>query len=435
MDPFIIGLIGTAVMVVLILSGVNIGFAMGIVGFFGYIVIDGFTPAFAMLRSIPFSQSSNYTLSVVPLFILMGHFAYHSGLSGGLFRVADHWLCKIRGGLAVSSIAACAAFSAVCGSTVATTATMGTIAYPEMKKAGYNDALSTGCLAAGGTLGLIIPPSTFFIIYGIAAEVSIGKLFAAGIVPGAILTLAYAATVIIQCRIKPSLAPPIDRHFSWKEKFQSLSGVLPIAVLFIAVIGGMFAGIFSSTEAASIGAVLGLLFMIVSRNFTPKKLLLCLTETAKTVGMVFIILFGAIAFGYFLSIAGIPNALASWIASLEVSRYVVILAMTGIYILLCAVMDELAILLLTVPVFLPVVTVLGFDPIWFGVYIIMVSNIGLITPPVGLIVFVIAGVVKEVPLFRVFKGVVPFVIACTVVLVLIIYFEQISLFLPALLFD
>jgi len=435
LDVVTVGIIGVTVMVFLMLIGVNIGFSMGIVGFIGYIYVAGWTAAFSILRTIPFYLADNFTLTVIPLFVLMGHFAFHSGLSGGLFKMADRWLCKVRGGLAVASIASCAAFSAVCGSTVATAATMGTIAYPEMKKAGYNSALSTGCLAAGGTLGIMLPPSTLMIIYGVAAEVSIVHLFAAGIIPGVILTFAYAATVMIQCKIKPHHAPSIDRQYSWKEKFQSLSGVLPVVILFGAVIGGMFAGVFSSTEAAGIGAVIGLVFTIVSRKFTIQGLIKCLTETAKTVGMVFTILFGAIMFGYFLTVAGIPVALANWITSMDINRYVVILIMTIIYIILGAIMDELAMVLLTIPVFLPIVRALGFDPVWFGIYIVMVSNIGLMMPPVGLNVFVIAGVVKEVPLFRIYKGVMPFVGACIVVLVFCVYFEELSLLLPRLLYS
>jgi tripartite ATP-independent transporter DctM subunit len=431
MNLTLIGLLGVCVLVVLILLGVNIGVSMAAVGFVGFALIVDFPTAFAMFRTIPFTQSSGYALTVVPLFILMGEFAFASGLSSGLYNAADKWLSRVKGGLAVTSIVACAGFSAICGSTAATAATMGNIALPEMKKADYRASLSTGSLAAGGTLGILIPPSTAFVVYGIATEQSIGRLFAAGIIPGILLALCYIFTVMILCKRNPSLAPTSDRTFTWSEKFRSLIGVGPVCVLFLAVIGGMFAGIFTANEAATVGAVIGAGLMAVRGKLTVRSLFTCVMNSIKTTAMIFQIFICAYVFNYFLTVTMLPHALARFIAGLDVSRYVVMAIILLIFLGLGCIMDSMAMVLLTIPIFLPIVLSLGFDPIWFGVIMVMVMEQGLMTPPVGMNVYIIAGVAKDVPMTEIFKGVLPFVVALFVAVIIIIIFPQLALFLPS----
>jgi C4-dicarboxylate transporter DctM subunit len=364
----------------------------------------------------------------------MGQFAFYSGMSADLFAAANKWLGRFRGGLSMATIAACAGFAAICGSTAATAATMGVVALPEMRKYGYKDSIATGSIAAGGTLGILIPPSTGFIIYGIVAQQSIGQLFAAGILPGIVLTICYIAAVALQTRFDPELAPK-SQKYPLKEMILSLKGTIGMIVLFLAVIGGMFAGIFSANEAASVGAVLALIFMIVKRQFTWAKFVTCLRDTVKTSAMVFLILIGAYVFGAFLAITKLPMRLATFVDSLQVNPYVVLAAIVIIYIILGCLMDSLAMVMLTVPIFLPIILAMGFNPIWYGVLMIMVMEMGLITPPVGMNVYIVAGVAKDVPLFKIFKGTFPFVIAMCVAIIIVIAFPQLSLWLPGLLYN
>jgi tripartite ATP-independent transporter DctM subunit len=431
MNLTLIGFVGVVILIALILFGVNIGVSMAVVGFFGFALIVDIPTAFAMFRTIPFTQSSGYALTVVPLFILMGEFAFASGLSGGLYDAADKWFSKIRGGLAVTSIVACAGFSAICGSTAATAATMGNIALPEMKKAGYGASLATGSLAAGGTLGILIPPSTAFVVYGIATEQSIGRLFAAGIIPGLLLALLYVITVMILCKRNSALAPTSDQAFTWTEKFRSLIGVGPVCVLFLAVIGGMFAGIFTANEAATVGAVIGLVFMAVKKKLTVRSLFTCVLNGIKTTAMIFQIFICAYVFNYFLTVTMLPHSLARFIESLDVSRYVVMAIILLTFLILGCIMDSMAMVLLTIPIFFPIILALDFDPIWFGVVMVMVMEQGLMTPPVGMNVYIIAGVAKDVPVTEIFKGVMPFVAALFTAVVIIIMFPGLALFLPS----
>ncbi len=433
MDPLMIGVIGIVILVILLFMGMNIGITMFAVGFFGYMIVVNFNAALGILKTIPFAQATNYSFTVIPLFVLMGQFAFHSGMSADLFDAANKWLGRFRGGLAMATVAACAGFAAICGSTAATAATMGVVALPEMRKHGYKDSLATGSIAAGGTLGILIPPSTGFIIYGIVAEQSIGQLFAAGVLPGIVLAICYILAVVVQVKMKPDLAPATAK-FTLKEMVISLKGTIGMIVLFLAVIGGMFAGIFTANEAAAVGAVLALGFMIIKRQFTWKRFVMCLRDTIKTSAMVFLILIGAYVFGSFLAITKLPMSLASFVDSLEVSRYVILAVIIIIYMVLGCLMDSLAMVMLTVPIFLPIVLALGFDPIWYGVLMIMVMEMGLITPPVGMNVYIVAGVAKDVPLFTIFKGVAPFVGAMVVAIIIVIAFPQISLLLPGLFF-
>ena len=431
MEPITIAVLGIVVLVVLLAMGMNIGIAMFAVGFFGYLLIRDWGAAVGILKSVPFNQSMTYSYTVIPLFVLMGQFAFHSGMSADLFDFANKWLGGLKGGLSMATIMACAGFSAICGSTAATAATMGVVALPEMRKAGYDDSISTGSIAAGGTLGILIPPSTGFIIYGIVAEQSIGQLFMAGIVPGIVLAMCYIICVAIQVKLNPKLAPP-TKKYSLLEKLKALKGGLAMIVLFLIVIGGMFINLFTANEAAAVGAVLALIYLIARKRFTWKVFRTCLRDTIKTSAMVFLIMIGAFVFGAFLAIAKLPMTLSGFVEGLAVNKYVILAVIVLLYAVMGCLMDSLAMVMLTVPIFLPIVEALGFNPIWYGVLMIMVMEMGLITPPVGMNVYIVAGVAKDVPLTRIFKGTAPMVLAMLVAVVIVIAIPQISLWLPSL---
>jgi len=432
-DPILVGIIGITGMCVIMFLGVQIGIAMFVTGFVGFAAITNFDAALGLLKSTPFANASNYALTVIPLFVLMGQFAFYSGLSQELFGVSYKWLGHLRGGLSISTIGACAGFAAICGSSPATAATMGTVALPEMKKYGYADKLACGSVAAGGTLGILIPPSVGFILYGIIAQQSIGRLFAAGVVPGIMLAVLYALAVSYMVRRNPELGPR-GPEFSLKERLVALKDVWGVLFLFIFIMGGMFVGIFTAKEAAAAGAFCAMLFMISRGKMNKQTLALALTDTVRTTAMIFIILIGAYVFGYFLAISKIPMALASFITGLEVSKYVVLAGIICIYMLLGCIMDSLAMVLLTVPIFLPIMTSLEFDPVWMGVIMVMAMEQGLITPPVGMNVYVVKGVAKDVPLQTIFSGILPFWICIIIAVVLLAFFPKIALFLPDLLY-
>ena len=431
MSNMTIAILGIVVLIVLLIMGMNIGITMMAVGFFGYWAVRNFSAAFSLFKTIPFAQASTYSFTVIPLFILMGQCSYYSGLSAGLFDFAEKWLGGFKGGLAMATVAACAAFAAICGSTAATAATMGVVALPEMRKHGYADSLACGSIAAGGTLGILIPPSTGFIIYGIVAGESIGKLFAAGIVPGIILALCYIVSIAIQVKIQPHLAPD-KMHFSFIDKLKSIKGGLGMIFLFAVVIGGMFSGLLTANEAAALGAFASVVLMAVMRKFTIKTFIACLRDTLKTTGMVLCILIGAYIFGAFLAITQMPQTLANFVSGLDVNRYVILLILILIYLVLGCIMDSLAMVMLTVPIFLPIMTALEFNTIWYGVLCIMVMEMGLITPPVGMNVYIVAGVAKDVPLMSIFKGVFPMVIGMCVAVVIVCCFPGLSLWLPSI---
>ncbi len=427
----IIGIIGIVALIVLLFIGMNIGFSMLTIGFIGMAFVTSLKGAMGILMAVPFSTGSNFSLSVIPLFVLMGQFAFFAGISEDLYRACYKWLGRVPGGLSVATIAACAGFAAICGSSTATAATMGAVTLPEMKRYNYKDSLATGCVAAGGTLGILIPPSVGFILYGVAAEVSIGALFAAGILPGIMLAVLYMLTVVVQCKINPELGPKSE-VFPLKEKLAALAGVIPILVLFIVVIGGIFAGLFTANEGAGVGAFGAFLFMIFRKKCTKANFIKALRETVKITCMIFMIMVGANIFGNFLAFSNLPSLLAQSVLSLNVSPYIVLIIILLIYVVLGCIMDSLAMVLLLVPIFLPVVTGLGMDKIWFGVMMVMIMETGLITPPVGMNVYVIAGVAKDVPLFTIFRGVAPFILALVIAVAIVILFPQISLILPSL---
>ncbi len=432
MSAAVIGIIGIVVFLILIFLGMNIGLALLVVGAVGYAVILDPAAAIGMLRKVPATQASTYALIVIPLFIMMGNFAFQAGLSGNLYRAGHAWLARLPGSLAAATVAASAGFGAICGSCAATCATMGTISLPEMRKYGYADRLSTGAIAFGGTLGILIPPSTPMIIYCIMAEESIGKQFIAGILPGIMVALLGIGTIVLMVKLKPSIAPtPVGS--TWKEKFSSLVGLWGVVVLFGAVLGGMFSGFFSVNQAAAVGAFLALILMVVNRRLTWSSFRGAMRDTVTTFSMMFLIVIGASVFANFLAVTKMPLALADALQSMDVSFGVVLIIMTVIYIILGMLMDELPMIMLTVPIFLPIVRSYGVDFIWFGIYIILVMELGAIAPPVGLNCFIIQGITKDIPLARIYLGALPFVITILVGIVLIYFFPQIVLVLPNLL--
>ncbi len=440
MTSLTIGILGIVVFLVLIFLGMNIGLALLMVGFGGYAIVVNPTAALALLRTDPSTQASTYSMMVVPLFILMGNLAYYAGLSGGLYDCANKWLNWLPGHLACATVAACAGFGAICGSCAATCATMGTVAVPEMRKYGYNDRLATGSIAMGGTLGILIPPSTPMIIYCImVTEASIGALFIAGIVPGIMMAVLCMATIILQVKMNPSLAPKGER-FTWKERIMSLKGIIGVVILFGAVLGGMFSGFVSVNQASALGAFIAVIIMGVNMatrgEFTWKgfweKLKLAMWTSIQTFAMTFLIIIGASVFCKFLTITNIPMTVANYIGSLDVSKYLIIALMTVIYLILGMIMDELPMIMLTVPIFWPIAQELGFSAIWFGIYIILSMELGAIAPPVGLNCFIISGVAKDVPLSEIYKGAFPFMITIFVAIAILTVFPDIATFLPEL---
>ena len=439
MSGITLGVIGVIIFLVLIFLGMNIGLALLLVGFVGYMLVVNPSAALSQLRTDPATQASTYSFMVVPLFILMGNFAYHAGLSSGLYDCAHKWLNWLPGSLACATVAACAGFGAICGSCAATCATMGTISIPEMRKFGYNDRLATGSIAMGGTLGILIPPSTPMIIYCIMAEASIGKLFIAGILPGIMMAVLCIITIIIQVWHNPKLAPKGDK-VSWVQRLISLKGLIGVVVLFGVVLGGMFTGFFSVNQSAAIGAFLALIIMVVNMlihaEFSLKefwrRFSTAMWTTIQTFAMTFLIIIGASMFCKFLTITQIPMKLAAYIGGLNVSKYVIIALMTLVYLFLGMIMDELPMIMLTVPIFWPVAQALGFDVIWFGIYIILSMELGAISPPVGLNCFIISGVAKDVPLATIYKGALPFMLTIFVGIALLAAFPDIALILPNL---
>lgn len=428
-----VSVIGIIALVVLIFSGMNIGLSMLIVGFVGVATMTGLEPALGILKTAPYTTAATYALAVIPLFVFMGELAFASGMSAGLYNAGRKWLVRLPGGLCCGTLAACAGFAAICGSTAATAATVGTVALPEMKASGYKDSLTTGSLAAGGTLGILIPPSTGFIVYGIISETSIGRLFAAGIVPGILLAVLMMVTVVVSVKINPGLAPASPGS-TWKEKLGSVLGLIPVLLLFAFVIGGILSGLFTATEAAGVGAFVSFLYLVGRTRFTWKGFVEILRNTIKTTSMIFLILIGATVFGYFLTITQLPAALASFVLESGLNEYVVVVLIILLYLMLGAIMDALAMLMLTVPIFLPIVAAMGFDPVWFGVVVVLACEVGLITPPVGLNVYVIGGIAKGVPLPTIFRGAIRFVIPLLAMVAILAAIPAISLWLPTLLY-
>jgi len=409
---------------------VPVGIAMGLVGVGGFALLNDIDPALNLLGLVPVRTGSDYTLGLIPMFILMGAFATASGLSRELFQASNAWLGHRRGGLAMATIAACGGFSAICGSSVATAATMARVALPEMRRFGYADSMATGVIAAGGTLGILIPPSIVLAIYGFITQQDIGKLFIAGIVPGILATLLYLATVWLQGRLHPARVP-VGEKMPMGERWRSLRGIWAVLLLFVFIIGGIYGGVFTPTEAAGMGAAGAWIIGIARRRLTLRSTMQCLVEALRTSAGIFVILLGALLFGYFLAITQTPTHFTAWLMGLNLGSYGTLVVILIAYLLLGCVLDAMAMIILTVPIIFPVIVQLGFDPIWFGVIIVMTVELGLITPPVGMNVFVINGVAREVSLPTIFRGVMPFVATDVVRLAILILVPALVTFLPS----
>ena len=429
MTPELIGILGILIMFVCLAMRQYIGMAMALVGLLGLCKLVGVDAGINILGITPLAEGSSYTLSVIPLFVLMGQFAFLSGISTDIYKTVYAWMGRFRGGLAMATVLACAGFAAVCGSSLATGATMGMVAIPEMNKYQYDPRLSTGCVAAGGTLGILIPPSIGFVIYGILTEESIGKLFMAGFLPGIMLAFLFILAIYIQCKLNPAMGPR-GSITTLSEKIKSLGGTWGMLLLFFIVMGGIYFGVFTPTEAAGVGAFGAFLFALLRRKLTFQTLIKSLMQTGRTTAMIFLIIIGANIFSTFLGLAQLPMGLADFIAGLQLPKTVILAGIVLIYVVLGCVMDCYAIMILTVPIIFPVIEALAVDPIWFGVLMVIVLEVGLITPPVGLNVFVLKAAAPDVPLATIFRGIWPFLVAAILAIVILTAFPQIATFIP-----
>ncbi|MCG8638958.1 MAG: TRAP transporter large permease [Desulfobacterales bacterium] len=431
MDPQTIGILGIAFLFLLLILGMPIGFSLAFVGFWGISSITDIHVALPTLVRSFYSTFTTYSFTVIPLFVIMGELASVSGLSQGIYSVADKWLRRLPGGLGIATIGACSGFAAICGSSVATAATLGMVALPEMKKYNYDTRLATGSVAAGGTLGFLIPPSIGFVVYGILTEQSIGKLLVSGFIPGFLLALAYMLIIIVWVKINPKCAPSNPEPVSFLEKLNSLKTIWELIVVFLLVMGGIYLGFFTPTEAGAVGAFFLFVVTILRGKMTWPSLVLAMKSTTKVSVMIFMILAGAYVFTYFMALTMIPMNLSTYLSELELSRYAILAVILVGYLILGCFLDATSMMVLTLPVILPTILALGFDPIWFGVISVLMMEAGLITPPLGLNIFVISGVAK-VPMETVFRGSIFFLAAILVVVVLVTVFPQIALFLPGI---
>jgi C4-dicarboxylate transporter DctM subunit len=424
-----IGIICVIAMFVLMILRMHVGVTMGITAFIGISLLTNFDSACGKLAHTAFSQSSTYMMSVIPLYVLMGELAFLSGLSQEAYRTVNRWMGHLPGGLAMATIGACASFAAVQGSSTAGAVIMVSIAYPEMKARKYANSLALGCIAAGGTMGILIPPSAAFVLYGIITEQSIGKLFTAGIIPGLLLILLFWSLIYLQCKRNPMLAPP-GSPTRWRERLISLKDLWSVLVLFGLVMGGIYLGVFNVTEAAAVGVVAAFLISLVRKRVNKDGIKRSLLNTLRTTGMIFIMVIGAMLFNYVLSLSGLTMALADFCVKLPVPPIGIIVAICILFLILGCLMDAWAMMLIVVPAMLPTVLALGFDPIWFGVITVIMMEMGMITPPMGMNVFVMAGMAKEVPMTDIFKGVWPFVLGMAMLVGFIIVFPDLALYLP-----
>ena len=410
---------------------VPLAVAMTIAGFGGLLLMRGWVPAMASTSQVIFETGFHYVLSVIPLFVLMGNFVAKAGLARELFTAANAFVGHKRGGLAMASIIASGGFGSICGSSIATAATMSRVAYPQMKAHGYKDTLATGAIASGGTLGILIPPSTILVVYGIITETDIGKLFVAGILPGVVAIICLCMAVVFVTWRDPLAGPPAER-FSWTQRLKAIRGIWGVAVLFALVIGGIYGGVFTATEGAGVGAAGAFFFALFRGALTPRVLMDVLVESTRTTAMLFAILIAAMVFTNFINFTSMPGDLRDFILQFSPNPIMVVVMMMAIYIALGMVMEELAIVLLTIPVFFPIITGLGFDPVWFGILIVTIVEIGMISPPVGLNLFVLNSLLPDVKLNAIYRGVLPFVLADIVRLGILIAVPAISLWLPGL---
>jgi tripartite ATP-independent transporter DctM subunit len=425
----LIGLAGIGVLLLLMALRMPIGTAMLLVGIVGFGILNGFDNALYSLGTYPYAYSGVYDFAVIPLFVLMGNLGTVSGMATALYAAAYSWFGHWRGGLAHATIVACAGFAAVCGSSVASAVTMGKVCLPEMRRYNYSHRLATGTIAAGGTLGILIPPSTAFVIYGILTEQSIGRLLLAGILPGLLLTAIFMTTVAVWMYFQPQYGPAGPRA-SWLERRQSIGKASPMLTIVLVSIGGIYAGIFTPSEAAAVGAFLAFLYALWRRTLTRENFSEILLDTVRTTSLVFLILIGALVFGPFLALSGLPEHIATFFSSLEVPRVVVLIMVLAVYIVLGTFLEGFSMLVLTLPIVIPIMEALNYDLIWFGVVMVIVLEMGLIDPPVGINVFIVKGLVPDVPIAEIFKGVLPFWFAMGVCIAILIVFPQIATFIP-----
>ena len=429
MNPTWIGIIGIALMIAIFFSRMPVAYVMAIVGFLGFSHLTSFNAGLKLLSRDIYDVYSSYGLTIIPLFILMGQIAFNAGISRRLYDVAYKFLGRIRGGLAMATVCACTAFGAVCGSSPATAATMATVGLPEMKRYGYGDELAAGSVASGGGLGMLMPPSIVLIVYGILTQQSIGKLFIAGIIPALFITVWFILAIYVYCRLKPEQGPQGDK-FTVKEMFLSLKNLWETLAVFVLVMGGLFAGFFTPTEAGAVGSFGVLLVAMVRRQLTWKGFVKSLYETLRTSCMVLLLIAGAVIFGHFLAVTRIPFGIATWVGGLDLPRWAVMAMIIFVYLIGGCFIDALALIMLTIPIFYPVVIQLGYDPIWFGVIIVLVTQMGVITPPVGINVYVVNGIAVGIPLEKIFKGIFPFLFALIIGTGFMVAFPQIIMFLP-----
>jgi len=422
-------LAGFGGLLLLAFIGLPLGFSMMVVGFFGFAWVRGFVPAEEVVGQQIIDLAMNQGFSVLPLFLLMGAFVYRAALSNDIYEAAYAWLGHFRGGLSMTTVTACAGFAAVSGSSVATAATMAKVSIPPMRRYNYSDSFAIGSVAAGGTIGILIPPSAAMIIYGILTEVDVGKMFIAGILPGLLTVLVYIVVIVGVTRVRPTAGPPGERT-DMAIRLRTLSRIWGLLVLFLLVLGGIYFGVFTPTEAGGIGAVGALLFAILRRKMSVKGFIASLAEAGRTTAMVFSVAFGAMIFNQFVNISGLPGAVVSEVQALNLSPVEVILIICLFYVALGCVVEGIGMILLTVPIFFPMIDALGINPIWFGIIVIMVTEISLITPPIGLNVFVMKSMLPEVPLGTIYRGIMPFFAGDLVRLGLVIAFPPIAVYLP-----
>ena len=425
-----VAVIGFVALFILMLLRVPVGMAMGLVGVTGFGYIVGSGPALKMIGQTTMRTVTDYTFGVIPMFLLMGAFVTNSGMSRELFRTANTFVGHLRGGLGIATVAACGAFAAICGSSVATAATFSTVAYPEMRRYGYPQSFATGVIAAGGTLGAMLPPSTVLAVYGIITEQDIGKLFIAGILPGLLAISMYISTIVLLGIVRPGFLPA-GKRISWSDRLAALRDIWAPLVLFIFVIGGLYGGWFTPTEAGGMGAGGAFVIGVLSGRLSRADIRRSLLQATRTAAAVFTVLIGALLFGYFLTITQTPQKVTEFLTSLGLGRYGVLALIMLMYLALGCLMDAMAMIILTVPIIFPVITALGFDPIWFGVIIVMTVELGLIHPPVGMNVFVIKSVIPDVSFTTIFVGVLPFILTDLIRLVILIAFPIIALWLPS----
>lgn len=433
MSPTLAGIIGIILLILVFFSRMPVAYVMTMIGYLGFSYLVSGNAGLKLLARDFFDVYSSYGLTIIPLFIFMGQIAFNAGISRKLYDSAYKFVGSYRGGLAVATVSACTAFGAVCGSSPATAATMATVGLPEMKRYGYGQELASGSVASGGGLGMLMPPSVVLIVYGILTEQSIGELFVAGIIPAIFMTICFAMAVVIFCLLKPGQGPA-GEHFTWRQKIRSLTETAETVVVFILVMGGLFTGVFTPTEAGGVGAMSVLLVAVVRRQITYKAFVKSVYETLRTSCMVLLLVAGAVIFGHFLAVTRIPFNVAQGVAELAIPRYGIVALIIGVYLIGGCFIDALALIMLTIPIFYPIILDLGYDPVWFGIIIVLVTQMGVITPPVGINVYVVNGIDKDIPLEKIFIGAFPFLIALIVGTGFIVAFPQIVLWLPRLMY-